>query len=90
MIDKKSAISNLVRSFTEIITILKCVIISITNSINPTIKERDMNAISISFIFIYIEMFYTLSSFYFYKNKNVFYCNLYARYNDYNEHLLLY
>ena len=90
MIDKKSAISNLVRSFTEIITILKCVIISITNSINPTIKERDMNAISISFIFIYIEMFYTLSSFYFYKNKNVFYYNLYARYNDYNEHLLLY
>ena len=90
MIDKKSAISNLVRSFTEIITILKCVIISITNSINPTIKERDMNAISISFIFIYIEMFYTLSSFYFYKNKNVFYYNLYARCNDYNEHLLLY
>ena len=90
MIDKKSAISNLVRSFTEIITILKCVIISITNSINPTIKERDMNAISISFIFIYIEMFYTLSSFYFYKNKNVFYYNLYARYNDFNEHLLLY
>ena len=90
MIDKKSAISNLVRSFTEIITILKCVIISITNSINPTIKERDMNAISISFIFIYIEMFYTLSSFYFYKNKNVFYYNLYARYNDCNGHLFLY